>query len=374
MKAKAASFVVILSLLLVGTSGCIENYFNFRESYVEYEEQPMIIEYNISYGYWINITEDGDYRISYNCNLPDEYLAIDNYTSDLLYKTDYEKTNLVNNTMINWNITGETANNYRLGVKCSIKSKSFLVNDLNGENASSLHEIKTNYSDVFKKYCNKQVLDGKAYINPNNPYIKSVAKNITNKLESNNSFLLAKELFLWLKNNTEYNAHTEKKEVQTANYTFMKRKGDCDDLSFLYISICRSIGLPVRFMRGLLINKVGNKVTAIPHAWIEVFVGGEIGDGGWIPVECAGVTNKLDNLNSEEHQNFGVESSSHLRLFKDNGSNLSIKVAMESVVIESTGEIEEKEINLSSFVKVNNYKVLEPRNLVVKENNYRTYK
>ena len=130
-----------------------------------------------------------------------------------------------------------------------------------------------------------------------------------------------------------------------------------------YISLCKSLGIPARFIRGFLIEEN----TAIPHAWTEVFVGGDIGNNGWIPVECAGTSS---NAETEIHQNFGVESANHLRLFMDDGSNESIISSLSSLTYITYGNVE---IQTTSYSDVADYEVTQSNELIIDENNQRSY-
>ena len=56
------------------------------------------------------------------------------------------------------------------------------------------------------------------------------------------------------------------------------KKGDCGEYSFLFASLCRSIGIPCRTIIGSWAN---GKTNA--HVWNEFFVE----DSGWIPVDCS---------------------------------------------------------------------------------------
>ena len=56
------------------------------------------------------------------------------------------------------------------------------------------------------------------------------------------------------------------------------KKGDCGEYSFLFASLCRSIGIPCRTVVGSWAN---GKTNA--HVWNEFFVE----DTGWLPVDCS---------------------------------------------------------------------------------------
>ena len=358
-----ASFVLIL--LILSTSGCMD-YFNISDGGVIYESHPTKIQYNIRYGYWINCSGTGEYVINYDCDEP-EILIGKVSPPKLLYNKDNNDTTLANNTVVNWNISGTNNSNYKLGIAANVTVESFLITDLSGDEAITLQEIKTNYPSIFNQYCHEQSANGTVYIDPNNVDIKSTAQNVSNQTASNNSFILAKELFIWLKQNTIYLMHTDNNSVQPAGTTYQLKTGDCDDLSFLYISLCRSLGIPARFIRGYLLKEKNGVPTAGPHAWAEVFVGGGIGNSGWIPVECACNA----SIQTEVHQNFGVEDAAHLRLFVDDGSNES----MEATISELTISCDPTKMNIhrTSFVEIYNYIVLESKELTVDKNGNRAY-
>jgi len=197
-----ASFVLIL--LILSTSGCMD-YFNTSDGGIIYESHPTKIRYNIRYGYWINCSGNGKYVIDYDCDEPE--ILIGGASSELLYSSDYKNKPLANNTVVNWNISGTNNNNYKLGIAANVTVESFLVSDLSGDGALSLQEIKTNYPIIFNQYCHEQSANGTVYIDPNNVDIKSTAQDISDQTDNNNSFILAKELFIWLKQNTDYQIH-----------------------------------------------------------------------------------------------------------------------------------------------------------------------
>jgi hypothetical protein len=253
---------------------------------------------------------------------------------------------------------------YNLGISSKVRIDSFIVSDLNGKNALTIKEINNIYPEISTQYTKAQSNDTTVFIDPNNPDISDISYQVFISLESNNSFLIAKELFKWLKQNTNYNIHVGSDNVQPASDTLECRTGDCDDLSFLYISLCRSLKIPSRFVRGFLVEKN----NAVPHAWAEVFVGGNLGNNGWIPVECAGISNSIE---SEIHQNFGIEDVGHLRLFIDDGSNESLNASFSGVYY--TVYSSSRKIEATLYNQILDYTVLKQQKLVIDNNNKRAY-
>ena len=306
MKKKNFFVGLTLVLLVLFTSGCFDFVKN-DENVTTYESHPIKILYVISYGYEINCNGIGEYNIKYDCDIPE--VLIGQVTQILEHNSDYEDITLVNNPMKRWNISSNDNNNYQLGITANVLAESFLIADLNGDDALSIQEIEDQHKDVVKQYCKAQSNETKIFIDPENQDIKSTAQRILYQTNSDNSFILAKKLFIWLKENTDYQPHSKEEIVQTASVTKKLESGDCDDLSFLYISLCRSINIPARFIRGFIVEENKGFVKATPHAWAEVFAGGNIGNNGWIPVECACSS---DDMEVQVNQNFGLESAGHL--------------------------------------------------------------
>jgi hypothetical protein len=353
------SILVILTLL---TSGCLDSLSDDKTTI--YQSHPTSLLYTIIYGYTVNCSGTGNYKINYDCDEPE--VISGSVLSISVHDSSYEtKTAATYNTMKSWNIESSISKEYDLGITATISSNSYLVSDLNGKNALTITEIRNQYPDIVTRYTKAQSNETTIFIDPNDPDIQDIAFNILNQADLENAFTLAKELFKWLKQNTSYQIHTGSNNVQPATTTLQIKTGDCDDLSFLYISLCRSINIPARFIRGFLIEN--DKSPAVPHAWVEVFVGGEIGKEGWIPIECAGTSG---NVNTEVHQNFGVESAEHLRLFLDDGSNESLNISLSGLTYLTHGA---REIEAESYAQVTSCSIVKSNKLVIDENGNREY-
>jgi len=366
-KRKGITIGLTLILCVLGLSGCLKD-FDFDDFSITttYYEITTKISYTISYGYEINCSGVGEYMIKYNCDKPEVFRGLAMIT-DILYDYDYDNTTSANNSRICWNINGTGDNVYRLGITASVEAESFLVSNLNGAGALTLKEIKTDFPNIFNQYCHEQSLENTVYIDPDNPSIKSTAQAILNQANSANSFNIAKELFIWLKQNIACQAHAVNTIVQPANTTYQLGTGDCDDLSFLYISLCRSIGIPARSISGFVVKGNSEILDTEAHGWAEVFVGKNISSDGWIPVECASSSSDMD---FQIVFDFGVEGADNLRLFKDKGSNESLNAYIYGSWIQPD---EGMHINMTPFVEVNNYSVLESREFVIDESSNRVF-
>jgi len=362
MKNKILFLVFIFILTISAFSGCLE-FFSIDGS-TTYEAHATSAIYTFSYGYKINCTGSGKYLITYKCDLPE---VLNGQILDLtIHNDDYNNEILATwNSVKSWNITSFINKEHDLGITATVQARSFMISDLNGEDALTIQEIKNKYPYLINQYTKAQSNDTTVFIDPNHRKISDTALQIFNKAGTNNSFILAKELFKWLKQYTTYKTHFLNDNVQTASYTFEYKTGDCDDLSFLYISLCRSLKIPARFIRGFLVDKN----NAVPHAWAEVFVGGGIGDNGWMPVECAGIASSVE---SEVHQNFGIENVEHLRVFKDDGSNESLKISLSGIYYRMYSN--DRKIDAYSYSDVSNYSVIKNQQLFIDKDNIRAYK
>lgn len=133
--------------------------------------------------------------------------------------------------------------------------------------------------------------------------------------------------------------------------------GDCDDLTYLYLSICKSIGLPSRYIKGYLISNT----SAVPHVWAEIFVGTQISQTGWIPVECAGT----GKTSSEIHNHFGFEDVHHLRLCTDDGTNETFQQLNNPLSVKYN---ENMDIDITRIETVENYSTTASAQLTIEEN------
>ena len=360
-KIPVAVIMSVVTLVIV-SSGCVDLDF-LENGTTTYQLHPTKIQYDVSYGYNVTCSGTGPYEIRYLCDKP-EVIQGSVSSLSLLHTMDYILMD--DERVIFWNISGHDAAEYTLGVSASVFAESFLVADLNGNGALTVEDIALLHPDLVQQYCHKQGVGENVYIDPGHSDIQATATMIRNQTNSSNAFMLAQALFVWLKENTMYYLHNHKPHVQTAATTYQLRTGDCDDLSFLYISLCRSQGIPARFIRGYLIDEIDGMVTAGAHAWVEVFVGGTDGNQGWIPVECACSA----SVNAEVHQNFGVEDVYHLRLFVSDGSNESLNTSLSGISWTYNSFLE---VHAEPFIVIDNYMVLEEHRLVISENNIRSY-
>ncbi len=84
----------------------------------------------------------------------------------------------------------------------------------------------------------------------------------------------------WTRNNINYNLSTLTAEVnQKSSWVLQNKQGVCDELTSLFISLLRSVGIPARFISGTAYTNLGYRWGN--HGWAEVYFPGY----GWIPFD-----------------------------------------------------------------------------------------
>ncbi len=84
----------------------------------------------------------------------------------------------------------------------------------------------------------------------------------------------------WVRTNIKYDLNTLTAEVvQKSSWVMAKREGVCDEITNLFISMLRSVGIPARFVTGVVYTNIGYEFGN--HGWAEVYFPGY----GWVPFD-----------------------------------------------------------------------------------------
>ncbi|MGV8162200.1 MAG: transglutaminase-like domain-containing protein [Candidatus Nanoarchaeia archaeon] len=142
----------------------------------------------------------------------------------------------------------------------------------------------------------------------------------------------------WVNSNIEYNLSSSNVDASLpASWVYENKQGVCDEISNLFISMCRSLGIPARFVSGIAYTDDAQFENPWgPHGWAEVYFPGY----GWVPFDPT-------------YDQLGYVDATHIR-FSSNSEN---KDALEYVwlgrdmKITSSGlDIEGKVINEGKIV------------------------
>ncbi len=123
------------------------------------------------------------------------------------------------------------------------------------------------------------------YINSNSYQIKSTVENVVG--QETNPVIIAEKLYNYVANRMVYDE--EKLTGEEASYSYasdilQKGKGVCTDYSILYTALCRSAGIPAKFVQGIPVFSIlteGGGSLPYAHSWVEIKLPGY----GWIPID-----------------------------------------------------------------------------------------
>lgn len=113
------------------------------------------------------------------------------------------------------------------------------------------------------------------------PEIKDIASQLAEG--EDDLFVVVFKIADWVNSNIEYDLSTVNSEANLASSVVLdQRSGVCDEMSNLFISMVRSLGIPARSVSG--ISYTSSELFDEPwgsHAWTEVYFPGH----GWVPFD-----------------------------------------------------------------------------------------
>lgn len=141
-------------------------------------------------------------------------------------------------------------------------------------------------------------------------------------------YVVAFNVAEWTKKNIEYNLSTLTAEVvQKSSWVLSNKKGVCDELTNLFISMLRSVGIPARFISGMVYSNLDYKWGA--HGWAEVY----FPDVGWIPFDVTfGQYGWIDPSHIKLKESFDSGSPSAEYTWRATG----LQVKMKDLKVEAT--------------------------------------
>lgn len=155
-------------------------------------------------------------------------------------------------------------------------------------------------------------------------------KNKANELAlgEDDLYQVAFKIGEWVEQNIKYDLSTLNANAVVKSTTVMEdRNGVCDELTNLYISMLRSIGIPARFISGTAYTNINHKWG--PHAWAEVY----FPDKGWVSFD---VTYRQFGWIDPSHivLKTGVDSGNSSIQYLWSGSNVGINVNKLDITTE----------------------------------------
>lgn len=160
----------------------------------------------------------------------------------------------------------------------------------------------------------KKFLAASPYIEVRNRQIRSVAKEL--KDPELNAWEQVEKVYDWVRENVEY----ENGPLKGALAALRDKNGDCEELTSLFIALCRSMDIPAR------------TVWVPDHCYPEFYLVDAEGNGQWFPCQAAGarafgsmyetrpVLQKGDNFQVPEKKERQRYVSEFLKGLKSNGT------------------------------------------------------
>ena len=157
-------------------------------------------------------------------------------------------------------------------------------------------------SDNFKKYTSEQP--------PQiifSDEIKQLADRITGKDEDPAE--IVRKIYMWFKENIPWTGALEYSIMaDIPDYVLKHMRGDCGMQTFLYISMLRYKGIPVRWQSGWMIPPGGENL----HDWCEVYFEGV----GWVPSD---ISYDLQNSELREIREYYLSGIDSYRIIVNDG-------------------------------------------------------
>ena len=149
-------------------------------------------------------------------------------------------------------------------------------------------------SGTYKKYTSEQL--------PHicfSENIKRLADSITGKEE--NPASIVRKIYYWFKENIPWTGAPEYSIISNIpEYVYKNKRGDCGMQTFMFMSMLRYRGIPVRWQSGWMVPPGAENL----HDWCEVYYEGT----GWVPVDISYDLQKSGTTGVKEFYLSGIDS------------------------------------------------------------------
>jgi transglutaminase-like putative cysteine protease len=112
------------------------------------------------------------------------------------------------------------------------------------------------------------------------PVIQDAVEKAVDKNEKN-PYWIARDLFNYLIDNMYYEMVGG---WNTAPAVLERGNGSCSEYTFVYIAMCRSVGIPARYVGSVVVRGDQASLDDVFHRWVEIY----LPNYGWIPVDPSG--------------------------------------------------------------------------------------
>lgn len=110
------------------------------------------------------------------------------------------------------------------------------------------------------------------------PQIRALAERLT--AGATTPLAKARRIFKWIDENFPWASAREYSTIENIpEYVLANKHGDCGQVTLLFLTLCRSIGIPAHFQSGFMLHPGDENM----HDWGEIY----IQDLGWVPVDMS---------------------------------------------------------------------------------------
>jgi len=149
-------------------------------------------------------------------------------------------------------------------------------------------------------------------------------------------YVVVYKLGEWIENNIKYDLNTLTAEVsQKSSWVLENRYGVCDEISSLFVSMLRSLGIPAKFISGMAYTNWNDINDFGSHAWVEVY----FPDYGWVPYDLTyGQLAYIDPTHIKLKESIDSDESSTKYIWK-NGEIKTKKLDIKARITKQESKI-----------------------------------
>ncbi len=132
------------------------------------------------------------------------------------------------------------------------------------------------------------------------PRIRQLAANLT--AGESNPLLQAQRIFRWVNDQFPWAFAREYSTIENIpEYVLDHRHGDCGQVTLLFITLCRCVGIPAHFQSGFMMHPGAWNL----HDWAEIYFEGI----GWVPVDQSfGISSFASDMDERMFYCGGIDS------------------------------------------------------------------
>jgi len=165
-------------------------------------------------------------------------------------------------------------------------------------------------------------------------------------------YVVVHRLATWVEENIDYDLDTITADAsQKASWVLENKRGVCDEMTSLFIAMCRSLGIPAKFVSG--ISYSNDPLFAEPwqaHGWAEIYFSGY----GWVPFDVTfDEYGYVDPTHIKLHESADADEPTTKFSWLGNNVDLEVRELDLNVEILQTGEERAREVDLEIEVLEN---------------------